>query len=72
MGIELSSAFVYTLRSADRKAGKAAPAKVTKAAPQKPTKTSGNAEHELEVLIRRIGTDRASEVFQAALARVLK
>jgi hypothetical protein len=74
-GVELSSAFIYTLRSSD-KHKKVPSAKVKVSGGREgnalaAAKTSGGAEQELERLVKRIGTDRASEVFQRVLKRVL-
>jgi hypothetical protein len=71
-GIELSIAMTYTILSEFRKKqGKAKPSKATKVTPAATQKTSSNAEQELERLVMRIGTDRAQEVFQRVLAKVL-
>jgi hypothetical protein len=77
-GIELSIAMVYTILSEYRrkqgatKATKVTP-KTTKAVTTSVAtpKQSQSTEQELERLVMRIGTDRAQEVFQRVLARVL-
>ena len=79
-GLELSTAYVYTLRSSDRAKGVKAPtktspspatnARTTPAAPRTATTSPKGVEAQFVSAILEMGAGRAEELFKATVAKV--